>query len=92
MENRKCVNLDPRVLQPGELPDDEALVPGGGEDHVRELWAGGQLGHPALVAPQGASQHQTLAHPSFDKHLSEIITACNIRNFGASPAMAEFAG
>ena len=50
-------------LVPVELPDDEGLVPGGGEDHVRVLGVGGDLGHPAIVPPQGAPQLQSLGHP-----------------------------
>ena len=49
-------------LVPVELPDDEGLVPGGGEDHVRVLGVGGDLGHPAIVAPQGATELQSLGH------------------------------
>ena len=35
-------------LVPVELPDDEGLVPGGGEDHVRVLGVGGDLGDPPV--------------------------------------------
>ena len=46
----------------GQLPDNERLVPGAGEDHVRVLGVGGDLGHPAVVAPEGASQLESLGH------------------------------
>ena len=46
----------------GQLPDDEGLVPGAGEDHVRILGVGGDLGHPAIVAPEGATELQSLGH------------------------------
>ena len=49
-------------LVPVELPDDEGLVPGAGEDHVRVLGVGGDLGHPAVVAPEGAPQLESLGH------------------------------
>ena len=49
-------------LVPVELPDNERLVPGAGEDHVRVLGVGGDLGHPAIVAPQGATELQSLGH------------------------------
>ena len=49
-------------LVPVELPDDEGLVPGAGEDHVRVLGVGGDLGHPAIVAPEGAPQLKRLGH------------------------------
>jgi len=47
---------------PGELPDDEGLVPGGTQDHVRVLGVGGQLGDPSPVAPEGAAELQSLRH------------------------------
>ena len=46
----------------GQLPDNEGLVPGAGEDHVGVLGVGGDLGHPAIVAPQGATELQSLGH------------------------------
>ena len=46
----------------GQLPDNEGLVPGAGEDHVRVLGVGGDLGHPAIVAPEGAPQLKRLGH------------------------------
>ena len=49
-------------LVPVELPDDERLVPRAGEDHVRILGVGGDLGHPAIVAPEGAPQLKSLGH------------------------------
>ena len=49
-------------LVPVELPDNEGLVPGAGEDHVGVLGVGGDLGHPAIVAPQGATELQSLGH------------------------------
>ena len=45
-----------------QLPDDEGLVPGAGEDHVGILGVGGDLGHPAIVAPEGAPQLKRLGH------------------------------
>ena len=45
-----------------QLPDDEGFVPGAGEDHVRILGVGGDLGHPAIVAPEGATELQSLGH------------------------------
>ena len=45
-----------------QLPDDEGLVPGAGEDHVGILGVGGDLGHPAIVAPEGATELQRLSH------------------------------
>ena len=46
----------------GQLPDNERLVPGAGEDHVRVLGVGGDLGHPAVVAPEGTPQLESLGH------------------------------
>ena len=37
-------------LVPVELPDNEGLVPGAGEDHVRVLGVGGDLGHPSKIS------------------------------------------
>ena len=50
-------------LVPVEFPDNEGLVSAGGQDHLRVLGVGGDLGHPAIVAPQGAPQLQGLSHP-----------------------------
>jgi len=47
---------------PVQLPDDQRLVTAGGEDHVRVLGVGGDLGHPAIVTPQGSPQLQGLRH------------------------------
>ena len=34
----------------GQLPDNQGLVPGAGEDHVRVLGVGGDLGHPSKIS------------------------------------------
>ena len=39
---------------PVQLPDEERLVPGGGQDHVGVLGVGGDLGDPAIVASQSS--------------------------------------
>ena len=49
-------------IVPGQLPDNERLVSAGGQDHVRVLGVGGDLGHPSIVAPQGPAQLQGLGH------------------------------
>ena len=54
-------------LVPVELPDDEGLVPGGGEDHVRVLGVGGDLSHPSIVTPQSPSELQGLGHDKFSR-------------------------
>ena len=45
-----------------QFPDNQGLVSGGGQDHVRILGVGGDLGHPAIVAPEGAPQLKRLGH------------------------------
>ena len=50
------------LLLPGELPDDEGLVPGAGEDHVGVLGVGGDLGDPAIVPAQRTAQLKSLSH------------------------------
>ena len=55
-------------LVPVKLPDDERLVPGAGEDHVRVLGVGGDLSHPAIVAPEGAPQLKRLGHLSHETY------------------------
>ena len=47
---------------PVQLPDEERLVPGGGQDHVGVLGVGGDLGDPAIVASQSSPQLQGLRH------------------------------
>ena len=37
----------PTVVLPGQLPDDERLVSGGGQDHLRVLRVGGDLCDPS---------------------------------------------
>lgn len=49
-------------LVPGQLPDDERLVPGGRQDHVGVLWVGGDLGDPSVVAHEGPTKLQRLSH------------------------------
>lgn len=45
-----------------QLPDDQGLVSRGGDEHVGELWVGGDLGYPASVALEGTFQgHDFLA-------------------------------
>ena len=48
----------------GQLPDDERLVAGGGEDHLRVLGVGGDLGYPAIVPREGTAELQGLGHGS----------------------------
>ena len=60
-----------------QLPDDEGLVPGAGEDHVGILGVGGDLRHPAIVAAQRAAQLQSLSHfaaPEFFCKVQESFT------------------
>ena len=46
-----------------QFPDNQRSVSAGGQDHVRILGVGGDLGHPAIVTSQGSSQLQMLSHP-----------------------------
>ena len=46
-----------------QFPDNQGLVSGGGQDHVRILGVGGDLGDPAIVTSQGSSQLEMLSHP-----------------------------
>ena len=73
----RIVQEDHEGHLPGELPDDEALVPGGGQDHVWVLGVGGDLGDPSIVAPQGASQLQRLSHGLADPYFSAKIGGLN---------------
>ena len=57
---------------PGQLPDNERLVPAAGQDHVRVLGVGGDLGHPSIVAPKGASQLESLGHDELRHFLKYI--------------------
>ena len=41
------------LVLPGELPDDERLVPGGREDHLGELGVGGDLRGTGLSRDRG---------------------------------------
>ena len=50
-----------RVI-PGELPDDERLVPGGRQDHLGKLGIGGDLGDPTVVSGQGPTELQGFGH------------------------------
>ena len=49
-------------LVPVEFPDNEGLVSAGGQNHLRVLGVGGDLSHPAIVAPEGAPQLKRLGH------------------------------
>ena len=49
-------------LVPVEFPDNERLVTTGREDHIGVLRVGGDLSHPAIVAPQSPSELQGLGH------------------------------
>ena len=40
-------NKNLTLVIPGQLPDDERLVPGGGQDHLRVLGVGSDLGNPS---------------------------------------------
>ena len=58
----------------GQLPHDEGLVSRGGQNHVRVLRVGGDLCHPAIVAPEGATELQSLCHSLLLLHfLSGIL-------------------
>jgi hypothetical protein len=49
-----------------EVPDDEGLVSGGGDEHIWELWVGSNLSYPATVALEGTLQgHNFLASHNF---------------------------
>ena len=43
-----------------KIPNDDALVSGRRQDHVRYLLGGGDLGNPVLVAPKDANIRQLL--------------------------------
>ena len=62
----------------GQLPDNERLVPGAGEDHVRVLGVGGDLSHPAIVAPEGTTKLQSLGHSLLLLHF--LSGKCNKLN------------
>jgi len=49
-----------------QLPDDQGLVSGRRDEHIWELWVGGDLGNPATVAFEGSGQgHDFLASHFF---------------------------
>ena len=50
------------LLISGQLPDDQGLVAGGRQDHVRVFRVGGDLGDPAIVSFEGTAQRQRLSH------------------------------
>lgn len=50
-----------------ELPDDQGLVSGGGDEHVWELWVGSDLGNPTAVAREGAFQGHDFLASHFNK-------------------------
>ena len=54
-------------LVPVEFPDNERLVTTGREDHIGVLRVGGDLSHPAIVAPQSPSELQGLGHDKFSR-------------------------
>ena len=54
-------------LVPVKFPDNERLVPTGGEDHIGVLRVGGDLSHPAIVAPQSPSELQGLGHDNVSR-------------------------
>ena len=47
----------PQLVLPGELPDDERLVPGGRENHLGELGVGGDLCGPGLLRDRDFTSH-----------------------------------
>ena len=53
---------------PSQLPDNEGLISAGGQNHVRVLGVGGDLGHPPIVAPKGPSQLKGLGHGGALRH------------------------
>ena len=42
----RLASVELTTIVPGELPDDEGFVPGCGQDHLRVLGIGGDLGNP----------------------------------------------
>jgi len=62
---------------PGQLPDNERLVSTGGQDHVRVLGVGGDLGHPPIVAPKGPSQLKGLGHGGALRHFLKYYNTRN---------------
>ena len=54
-------------LIPVKFPDNERLVTAGREDHIGVLRVGGDLSHPAIVAPQSPSELQGLGHDKFSR-------------------------
>merc|ERR1711994_270717 len=50
------------VLLHGELPDNQGLVSGAGQDHIRVLGVGGDLGHPPVVPLEASTQYHVLTH------------------------------
>ena len=77
---------------PGELPDDERLVPGGGQDHLGILGIGGDLGDPAIVAAQGSTELKSFRHVRNSKVcLPSGFGAKNRQKFGkTSVSVATF--
>ena len=55
------------AVLPSQLPDNQRLVTTGGEDHIGVLRVGGDLSHPAIVAPQSPSELQGLGHDNFSR-------------------------
>ena len=51
-----------RAFLAGQVPHDDGLVSGRGEEHVREDWGGGNLGNPAVVALEGTLEGHLLSH------------------------------
>jgi hypothetical protein len=61
-----------RALVAGQVPDDESLVAGSGEEHIWVLEGGGERGDPAAVALKGALQNELFGH------LERIVGRCSI--------------
>jgi len=45
-----------------EVPEDEGLVPGGGDQHLAVLGVGGHLGDPAAVPAEGVGELHRFGH------------------------------
>ena len=54
-------------LVPVKFPDNERLVPTGGEDHIGVLRVGGDLSDPTIVTPQSPSELQGLGHDNVSR-------------------------
>jgi len=50
------------MILSGQLPHNQGLVTGTGQDHIGKLWVGGDLGNPSIVALKGATKLQRLGH------------------------------